>query len=830
MVEVSTFLLPLTSMARMRGACDSPPRHTWKGRNANDRRISRLMLSAAAAGTGGSVPIIDHAFYHVLLQREREFIPTALDFHDAPFLEATAHHLFGEGIFDVLLNDALQRPCPVGGVIALFSQPAFGFLIDLDRDPLLDQLLIEALDLDIHDLHDVFDVQWMEHHDFIDAVQELRVEGALQFLADVLPHFIQGTRFAIALEAEGRLLFDGAATHIGGHDQNDVLEVDGAAVAVRQPAIIHHLQQDMEDIGVSFFDLVEEHHRIRPTADTLRELAAFVVADVPWRGTDQARHRKTLHVFRHVDADQRVLIAEEELRQRPRQLRLAHAGGAQEDEGPDGTIGILQAGARPTDRPANGLNGLILADHAAMQLLLDAQQFAGLAFLDLGERDAGHAGDHIGDVFLGHHRLGVIAHVLPRFLLKIDVAAQVFLFVAEFDRPLKLLFFDELFLLPHDLGDLSLQVADTGGQRLLGQAHTRARFVHDIDRLIGEVAVGDVAVRQLHRLDDGLIGDLRPVMGLVALLQAAQDVDGFAHRGGLHDDGLEASLQRAVLLDVAPVFVQGRGPNDLHFTARQSRLQHVGGIYRALGGTCPDEGVQLVDEQDDVLRLLDLLHDGLQAGFKLAPVFRAGDQGAKIEGDDTLVAQDLGDLFVHNALRQALDDGGLAHPRLADQRWIILGAAAEDLDHPFDLIFPADDRVQLRLGGQLGQITAELVQGWRFTFLFTLLHGFLKQTQDLLPRFHQADAEGIQDFVRDPVLLLEQSQEKMFGADVVMAHEAGLFHGKFEHFFGLGGEGDFAHHQSIEATRQIAFYLLLELFEIDAQLLQDGDGDAAPVL
>src|SRR6266511_96002 len=153
MVEVSTFLLPLTSMARMRGACDSPPRQTWKGRNANERRISRLMLSAAAAGTGGSVPIIEYAFYHVLLQRERELIPTALDFHDPPFLEAASHDLFGQGVFDVLLNHALQRPCPVGGVIAPFSQPAFGFLVDLERDPLLDQLLIEALDLDVHDLH-----------------------------------------------------------------------------------------------------------------------------------------------------------------------------------------------------------------------------------------------------------------------------------------------------------------------------------------------------------------------------------------------------------------------------------------------------------------------------------------------------------------------------------------------------------------------------------------------------------------------------------------------------------------------------------------------------
>ncbi len=72
----------------------------------------------------------------------------------------------------------------------------------------------------------------MEHDHFIDAVQELWIEGPLQFLFNVLPHFLHRARFAIALEAQGCLLFDSATAHVGSHDQNDVLEVDRPTVAV----------------------------------------------------------------------------------------------------------------------------------------------------------------------------------------------------------------------------------------------------------------------------------------------------------------------------------------------------------------------------------------------------------------------------------------------------------------------------------------------------------------------------------------------------------------------------------------------------------------------
>ena len=57
----------------------------------------------------------------------------------------------------------------------------------------------------------------------------------------------------------------------------------------------------------------------------------------------------------------------------------------------------------------------------------------------------------------------------------------------------------------------------------------------------------------------------------------------------------------------------------------------------------------------------------------------------------------LGHLAVDDALREALDDRGLAHAGLADQHRVVLGAPLQDLDAAADLVVAADHRVELAL-------------------------------------------------------------------------------------------------------------------------------------
>jgi hypothetical protein len=76
-----------------------------------------------------------------------------------------------------------------------------------------------------------------------------------------------------------------------------------------------------------------------------------------------------LHELAHVDADQVILGVEQEFGQRLAQLGLADAGGAEEEEGAVGPVLVRQAGARAADGVGHQAHGLVLADHALVQLV-----------------------------------------------------------------------------------------------------------------------------------------------------------------------------------------------------------------------------------------------------------------------------------------------------------------------------------------------------------------------------------------------------------------------------------------------------------------------------
>ena len=57
-------------------------------------------------------------------------------------------------------------------------------------------------------------------------------------------------------------------------------------------------------------------------------------------------------------------------------------------------------------------------------------------------------------------------------------------------------------------------------------------------------------------------------------------------------------------------------------------------------------------------------------------------------------------------LREALDDRGLADAGLADEHRVVLGAARQHLDDAADLLVAADDRIELALARQLGEVAA----------------------------------------------------------------------------------------------------------------------------
>ena len=182
--------------------------------------------------------------------------------------------------------------------------------------------------------------------------------------------------------------------------------------------------------------------------------------------------------------------------------------------------------------------------------------------------------------------------------------------------------------------------------------------------------------------------------------------------------------------------------------------------------------MDLVDEGDDLaVRVLDFVEHALQALLELTTVLRAGHHGAQVKGDELLALQGGGHVARHDTLGQALHDGGLADARLTDQHRVVLGTAAQDLNHTANLLVTADDRVELAFLGGGRQVGRVLLQ--------SLVRAFRVRAGDFRAAAHAGhsltqgsggDAVFLQDFSRLVRLAGRDADEQVLGGDVFVAH------------------------------------------------------------
>ena len=273
------------------------------------------------------------------------------------------------------------------------------------------------------------------------------------------------------------------------------------------------------------------------------------------------------------------------------------------------------------------------------------------------------------------------------------------------------------------------------------------------------------------------------MINLVALLQAPEDGDGVLHRGLIHHHRLEPPFQSRVLLNILPVLVQGSGPNAVELAPGQHGLQQISRVHGALGFPRSHNGVQLIDEQEDLsLRLFHLCQDRLQPLLKFAPVLGPCNQGPHVQGEDGLVLQILGHIPPDNPLGQALGDSGFAHAGLADEYRIIFGLPAQNPDHIPDLLITANDRVHLFLPGPAHQVRAVLFQG--LIGILRAVRGDPLVTPDGLEGLETVllgNAIGPQQLLHRPLGRLHQGQEQMLHRHVFVLHTGRQTLGQLEH-------------------------------------------------
>src|SRR4051794_41899224 len=118
-------------------------------------------------------------------------------------------------------------------------------------------------------------------------------------------------------------------------------------------------------------DLVEQNDRVRPTANSFCELAAFLESDISRRSTNQACDCMLLHVFGHVDANHRVLIVEQEFRECASGLSFSDTSWSEKNERPNRTIRILKSSTRSAHSVRHSADCFVLSNHTFREKLFE---------------------------------------------------------------------------------------------------------------------------------------------------------------------------------------------------------------------------------------------------------------------------------------------------------------------------------------------------------------------------------------------------------------------------------------------------------------------------
>src|SRR5258706_14234012 len=106
---------------------------------------------------------------------------------------------------------------------------------------------------------------------------------------------------------------------------------------------------------------------------------------------------------------------------------------------------------------------------------------------------------------------------------------------------------------------------------------------------------------------------------LVAILHAEQNLDRLALAGRVHFDGLEAPLERSVLLDVLAVLGGRRRADAADLAAAQRRLQGVRRVERAFRRARADRRMRLGAEEHARCMWRPRLHGLAWRGLQVDP-------------------------------------------------------------------------------------------------------------------------------------------------------------------------------------------------------------------
>ena len=253
------------------------------------------------------------------------------------------------------------------------------------------QLRLQLAQLLLQNQRGHLPVHIVEHNGTRQTVQELGLEGALH----LFHHRLATADAAVKANGLRRKLRSG----IRGHDEHHVAEVGLAPLVVRQPGIIHHLQQNVVYVLMGLFYLVEQQHGIGGLTDGIGQQAAVLVAHIAGRRANELGHGMLLGIFAHVEAYQ---LDAQLTGQHLGHLRLAHTRGTHEEQRGQRLVVVEQSGTRHLHGFHYLADGLVLTVY--LRKHSGGQRLQLLVVIGIGYSQGIHLtrlGQHVGDVGLG---------------------------------------------------------------------------------------------------------------------------------------------------------------------------------------------------------------------------------------------------------------------------------------------------------------------------------------------------------------------------------------------------------------------------------------------
>ena len=243
-----------------------------------------------------------------------------------------------------------------------------------------------------------------------------------------------------------------------------------------------------------FFNLIQKHHRIRLSTHLFSELSTLFIAHIAWRCSHQSGYGELLHVFRHVDSNQRIFLVKEIGCKRFGKLCLSNSSRSEENKGANWLLWVFQTYTGTLNGFGQFLNCIFLSNHSSLELFTHVEQFIALFLSNSLGRNASHHRNHFSHMVFIHGKPLGLALIFPLHLRFIQLLQEFLFLVAKLCSFLILLRFDYTVFLGLDVFYFRLQAQDILRNINVHDVYTSSRFIQYVNGLVRKEAIRNVTI------------------------------------------------------------------------------------------------------------------------------------------------------------------------------------------------------------------------------------------------------------------------------------------------------------------------------------------------